>query len=223
MIDRMRSRAVCAYCGAAARPNAMYCLECGQIARLPEPRPEQRTSRWTAAAHAEAVQHAPAAPAAPAAAGHPPTGQIWIPPAVHGPASAASAAPAPEAEHTIVVPPPAQTRHADREPRILLEFSTGERVEIHDAAVLGRNPRDTARNAGMEAIEVHDPGRSISRAHLTIQRSGAVAHVTELGSANGSEIEHEGRRLALSSDRRYLLQSGDLLRMGDLLARVTIV
>ena len=54
-LGAMTSRAECAYCGAHARPNAMYCMSCGQIVVAPRVASSHPAMHAAAAAAAAAI------------------------------------------------------------------------------------------------------------------------------------------------------------------------
>lgn len=215
------SRAECAYCGAQARPNSMYCMTCGQIVVAPRAA-SARTSLQSALladAHpaAQAAATPPRTPAQPAAsrAG---MEQYLLPavpelPAQPAPAQHASG-PVPGAAAPLIAPPP-RPKLTNADARLFeLELPGGERVKIDGTAVLGRSPEATARNSGAQAVSVPDDSKSVSRAHAIIEMHGQAASVSDVGSANGSSVERDGSVLTLRSGRQISLRHGDRIWLG---------
>lgn len=208
------SRAVCAYCGEHARPNAMYCMHCGQIIMTATASAPAHTSMHpTAQAAAQAASHAAQQPAPAAAPRQPLEGYLF--PAPVAPAFAQVPAVSATQAQQLVAPPPVpklaslDTRHIE------LEFANGERTKVDGTAVLGRRPEATARNSGAQAIPVPDETRSVSRAHAIIEVQGQTATISDAGSANGSSVERDGTILPLKSGRQISLRSGDRIWLGE--------
>ncbi|MFC5338659.1 FHA domain-containing protein [Leucobacter denitrificans] len=216
------TRAECAYCGTQARPNSMYCMNCGQIVVAPR----STTSRPTLQSTLHAGSHAAPHPATPAAANAPtpPRGgieQFLLPevpalpdlPSTH--ASQRVSDPRPGAAAPLVAPPP-RPKLASADTRVIeLQLHDGSRVKIDGTAVLGRRPEATARNSGAQAIEVPDESKSVSRAHAIIEVHGQAASISDAGSANGSSVERDGSVLALRSGRQISLRHGDRIWLGS--------
>lgn len=228
------SRAACAYCGTHARPNAMYCMNCGQIVDAPRDVSGMTASHPVAPAdaqsHAAAHSHAhsnslpawqpPAAQQAARAVVTPPRLPVLPMPSV--PASARTPLPAREATSTYVAPPPLPKLASSEMQLIELVFPSGERTTVHSTAVLGRGPEATARNSGAQAIVVPDETKSVSRAHAIIELQGRAAAISDAGSANGSAVVRDGSVLELTNGRQISLRGGDSIRLGDVLIEVHI-
>ncbi|WP_345751892.1 FHA domain-containing protein [Microbacterium rhizophilus] len=100
--------------------------------------------------------------------------------------------------------------------RVQLTFSTGQRIAVAGAAVIGRKPEQTAVNMGAQAIEVADDTRSMSRVHLFLDLGDGELRVGDAGSSNGSAIERGGRRIPLpGTGERVTVLRGDVLWVGD--------
>lgn len=190
----------CVYCDATLQPNSMYCISCGQLI------PQQSSTPPVPAPFAGA-KPAPAvradAPAAPAAA---PLEPVPLPRSLPWQLPGArSEPPAPE---------PARPAPVDR---VELLFSTGQRIVVEGAAVIGRKPADTALAMGARAVEVIDDTRSVSRVHLFLEVLGGQITVGDAGSANGSRVERAGRVVPLeSAGTRVAVEIGDTVWLGDL-------
>lgn len=203
------SRAVCAYCGAGARPNAMYCMSCGQIVTVPQQQ---------AAAHSSAQLFPPQQPAA--AAPNPPLQQYvpqqYLPPMPSAAAAAPSPGAAAEAPTSVPPPLPRLSGRSDADAQVVeLALLSGQRARIHGTTVLGRMPEATARNSGAQAIAIPDETKSISRAHAIIERHGQAVTISDAGSANGSVIERDGAVIDLPEGREVSLRDGDRVWLGD--------
>lgn len=192
----------CVYCDATLQPNSMYCVECGQLIPqqpLRPPVPAQfAPARETQTPRADA----PAAPRPTSVEPVPlPRTLPWQQPGGRSePAAAPAAAPAP----------------APLE-RVELAFSTGQRVVVTGAAVIGRKPADTALAMGVRAVEVQDDTRSVSRVHLFLEVVDGVVLVGDAGSANGSRLERAGSIVALeAAGTRVPAAVGDTVWLGDL-------
>lgn len=212
------SRAMCAYCGTHARPNSMYCMQCGQILTA-----VARSASGQGAGQAFPTQSAPA-PNTPAP-GRAPKPQYLPPmpgmPAVPQLPVVPAAAPAVTAG-PVAVPPPLPRLAPQAAQIVELELPGGERVQIHGSAVLGRMPEATARNSGAQAVTIPDPSKSVSRAHALIELHGRAVAISDSGSANGSAIERDGSRLPLDGDREISLRSGDRIWLGEVALGVHI-
>ena len=215
------SRLVCAYCGDTARPNSYYCMSCGQILQA---RPPAKLSAPRTATEAPATS--PPAPRVGEIEGLPEALQTTqmsrmlpafdSPPDVEPHDDQAEGAEQPRA----ALPP---VGLADRHQGALqLSFSTGQVVRVSHGTVIGRKPHATARNAGLDAAEVHDDAMSLSRAHAIVEVTDRSARITDLGSSNGTEIERGHERELLVPEKRYRLQHGDRIWLGTLTADVSI-
>lgn len=196
----------CVYCDATLQPNSMYCVECGQLIpqqplRPPVPAQFAPAAKESAAPRADA----PVAPRPSSVEPVPlPRTLPWQQPRSH----AEAPAPAPTAT---AAPAPAPIE------RVELAFSTGQRVVVTGAAVIGRKPADTALAMGVRAVEVQDDTRSVSRVHLFLEVVDGLVLVGDAGSANGSRLERGGSVTALeAAGTRVPAQVGDTVWLGDL-------
>ncbi|GAA1766734.1 FHA domain-containing protein [Agromyces humatus] len=195
----------CAYCDATLQPNSMYCLECGQLipqepARPPVPAQFARPATPAAAAPAPS-------PAQPSSRIEP----VPLPGTLPWQQRPAAASEAPSATR------PEPQAAAQPVERIELAFSTGQRVIVGGSAVIGRKPADTALAMGVQAIEVADDTRSVSRVHLFLDLADGVITVGDAGSSNGSGVERNGAVAQLeSAGRRVAVVPGDTVWVGDI-------
>lgn len=217
----------CQFCDEELRPNSMFCANCGQlVASVPPP--------FGAPAAAQAPAAAPAAPAAPekkkrrigrvplpgafgarpdeaASDGSVPAPQPTPSPAAGPqptPPSHAPAGPQPAAA------PAAQPVAANAPTTLHVKLSTGRTIAIGAPAIVGRNPGVAATDARIAAVQIDDPSRSVSRAHVRIEQAASTLAVVDLGSANGTEVERGDRTTPLVTGRAVPLAVGDRVWMG---------
>lgn len=224
------SRLICPYCSSVARPNAHYCMLCGQILQAPA-QPASAGGSWNGAGPVDPQapwQEVPAPPA-PAASTRPDavpeslqtTHLVQMMPTFHAPPEVSDEVPSLDVDHERPALPP--TGLEDRQhTSVLITFSTGQVARIVRGAVIGRKPEATARNAGLEAVEVTDDAKSLSRAHVIVEVTDRSARITDLGSSNGTELERGSEREALTVEQRYRLRDGDRIWLGQVSADVMI-
>ena len=221
----------CQFCDEELRPNSMFCANCGQlVASVPPPFGAPAAAPVAPPAEAQA----PSAPEKkkrrigrvplPGAFGarSPEDGDaVGQPQPVAPPAPAAhptpSPAPGPQPTppHAAPAPAPAAAPVSPSVPATLhVKLSTGKTLAIGAPAILGRNPGVAATDARIAAVQVDDPSRSVSRAHVRIESSGAALAVVDLGSANGTEVERGDRTTPLVTGRAVTLAVGDRVWMG---------
>lgn len=208
-MESVLSRGACPYCGAGARPNSLYCLDCGQVVAVASAAPARRGATW----EPPQAAHAPA----PAAEPHVVAGGAFA-----VPAAIEQSAPVLRRRAPAQTPTLPEVRLAETDRSVVLVFSTGETARVRGAAVIGRSPEDVARNSGRQPVRLADDTRSLSRAHAMIDLTGDHAYVFDAGSANGSLLERDGVQTPLSDEPQRLV-SGDRLWFGDVAADVTIV
>ncbi|WP_084038667.1 FHA domain-containing protein [Demequina sp. NBRC 110053] len=236
--------AQCSYCGADLRPNSMFCLACGQLVARRGAEPSRGATRVD---RAESTDR-PASRGAPghehrgadAGAGSP----ISAPPGVTAPEVAApGAAPVPQAPvaQPPVAPVPVQPSpdsepvassrpHSDGQPAHdgraqeggpvyvwVLALDGADHVLSRDVFV-GRRP---SADADADAIAVDDAGRTISRTHAVLRRSGDLMTVEDLRSANGTKVERGGVTLTCVPGEPVAIGHGDSLLFGQV--RATLV
>jgi hypothetical protein len=200
----------CAYCDATLQPNSMYCLECGQL-----------------------IPQQPARPPVPAQFAPEPSNPVVTDAAAPAPRASSRVEPVPlpgtlpwqqrpAAAPDVSERRPAAASASKREPRAAVErielaFSTGQRVTVGGSAVVGRKPADTALAMGVQAIEVADDTRSVSRVHLFLDLADGVITVGDAGSSNGSGVERGGVVTPLeSAGTRLEVVPGDTVWVGDI-------
>jgi len=193
----------CRFCGAAVRPNTMFCPSCGQIvvADAPVsggsalPPPFRTTGGGSREAQTSAAPVSPPEPVAP----------VPLPDVTPRPA------------RSTAVAPPAPVSPA----ALALRLPQGSEIAIDQTLVLGRNPAGRAADHGGVPVEVADPTRSVSRVHLII-RPGAPGEATaeDAGSGNGTLVERAGARHPLRARDPFPISAGDRLLLGDVVVEV---
>ncbi len=200
----------CRFCGAAIRPNTMFCPSCGQLVVADAPAAGGTGSvlpppfRTTGGGSRES-----AAPQAPV--------EVAPPPApVPLPDAALPAAPA----RSATVAPPAPVAPAG----LALRLPHGAEVPVDRVLVLGRNPAGRAAAHGGDPVEIPDPTRSVSRVHLIVRPGEAGAATAEdAGSGNGTFVERAGTRHPLRAREPLAIHAGDRLILGDVVVEVGTV
>lgn len=102
-------------------------------------------------------------------------------------------------------------------PALILVFDGRVRVPLVRGVVLGRNPAPLGGE--IVAVALPDMSRSISKAHLRLDRAGATVFAEDLGSTNGTELVIGDSRTDLRAGVRvevpvgaHLLLAGHALR-----------
>jgi hypothetical protein len=188
----------------------MYCLECGQL--IPQQPARPPVPAQFAPERSNPVTTDAAAPAPRAPSRVEPVPLPGTLPWQQRPAPAAEASERPVAGASAA-------RREPRTPieRVELAFSTGQRVTVAGSAVVGRKPVDTALAMGVQAIEVADDTRSVSRVHLFLDVADGVITVGDAGSSNGSGVERGGAVTPLeSAGTRLEVVPGDTVWVGDI-------
>jgi len=210
----------CRFCGAAVRPDSMFCPACGQLVGAsagPVPPPFPGVA---------APEHAPVAPAPPGEIAPVPLPVPRRPatpePAANepgAPAQPAPAAPAPPAPEP-ATPAPAEAPTPAAHGTLVLVLPGGSAVPVDRMLVLGRAPESGSAGHGGTAVRVDDPGRSMSRVHLIVTPSAFGASAVDPGSANGTQLTRDGARYQLVAGEACDLVRGDRLELGDAVVTV---
>ncbi|WP_166784061.1 FHA domain-containing protein [Cryobacterium suzukii] len=96
-----------------------------------------------------------------------------------------------------------------------VRFESGQIVELTGGIVFGRKPSGKSVPTGFVGVVIPDDTRQVSRAHIAVDSRTSPPTVTDLGSANGSEIERAGHRQALQQNAPVYLEPGDRLWLGS--------
>lgn len=123
-------------------------------------------------------------------------------PPAGGQLSTAASAPSPPVPPAPPAPPPGFVLHLD----------TGERVEVDEPLVVGRNPADMD---GARSFPIADDTQSVSKTHLVLRPAGQGVEVVDRHSTNGTAIVHDGAERLLEPDQPRLAVPGDTIRFGD--------
>lgn len=148
----------------------------------------------------------PRAPGAPLGPPPPPAGAV-------PPAPGAAPAP-PPAPTPVPAPMPASVPAAAPEPLagFVLQLDTGQRVEVSEPVVLGRDPADVG---GARRVPVADDTFSVSKTHLLLRPAGHGVELVDQNSTNGTEVVHDGVERVLEPGQASVAVPGDTIRIGD--------
>jgi hypothetical protein len=104
---------------------------------------------------------------------------------------------------------------------LLLEFDTGEAIEVAGAGLVGRDPDGAGAPPGngdtafVHLIAVEDPARSVSKTHLEFWREGSGLAVRDRHSTNGSKIERaDGSTADLPGGQAEIVRLGEAVLFG---------
>jgi hypothetical protein len=97
----------------------------------------------------------------------------------------------------------------------VLQFSTGEFVEVLGVGLVGRAPRPEPGEYVDQLVPLSDPGRSISKTHLEFGLDDGALWVSDRFSANGTRIEADGLVNRCEPGRRYRVPRGARLWLGE--------
>ncbi|MGC5222221.1 FHA domain-containing protein [Micromonospora sp. DT81.3] len=98
-------------------------------------------------------------------------------------------------------------RHGRLRP-LMLVFDDRLRVPLERSIVLGRNPERPESEPDTIVLALPDMSRSISKAHVRIDREAERVFVQDLGSTNGTELVAHDRLSELSAGSRVELPPG---------------
>lgn len=91
----------------------------------------------------------------------------------------------------------------------------GTTIPVVGKIVLGRNPTPDIAPIGHAPVLVFDAERSISRAHATLDATGSEVLLSDLGAANGTALDHGGKRVRLTPKTGQLaVHAGDRIWLG---------
>lgn len=104
-----------------------------------------------------------------------------------------------------------------------MRLDTGQEVSIDGGGVLiGRDPSANPNDIGMSLFGVTDDGKSISKTHLALIRSGTSLIAVDRWSTNGSAIVRNGVERTLIPGEGVDLVDADTIRFGDRHAEIRI-
>jgi hypothetical protein len=111
--------------------------------------------------------------------------------------------------------PTGAARRQVRPRPLMLVFDDRLRVPLERSIVLGRNPERPESEPDTIVLALPDMSRSISKAHVRIDREAERVFVQDLGSTNGTELVAHDRFVQLSAGSRIeLLPGAHLLLAG---------
>ena len=97
----------------------------------------------------------------------------------------------------------------------LARFDTGERQLIERKVVVGRDPQVGQGDQEVIVVAIADPDMSVSKTHLSLDRLGGDAVVTDLGSTNGTTITmQDGSSTELVPHQRVVVSPGTTINFG---------
>lgn len=194
----------CVSCGAELPEGAMFCGNCGRAVaaitvprdRMADPRPGDTTilaPNWRSGGTASIPVTESIAPPAAAAASH----RV-------GAGEVASDA---EAQTPTRPVPPVP---------YMLAFSTGERVVVVGAGLLGRRPFAQPNERFDQLVSIADQQRSVSKTHLEFGIENGELWICDRYSANGTVIiPPSGGPHRCEPGRRYRVSRGGRIEIGD--------
>lgn len=178
-------------------------------------------------ADAPGAEAPPAAASASAAAIGAGAGAPAAPDAPHG-AEWASAAPLPPSPSPLRSAPPdlitaVPGASVPRAVVVAIRLDTGETIAIEGGGLLiGRAPAAAPGEHGMLLLALPDDGRSVSKTHLALLRSGDRLVAMDRASTNGSSLVRAGMEHPLAPGEGFDTADGDTIRFGDRSAEVMI-
>lgn len=135
------------------------------------------------------------------------------------PQQAPVAPPIPDRSGPVVTGPPWKAAEEDvemtrmrSEQEFVLHLDTGDRIEVTEVLVIGRNPSATT---GERALALDDHTKSVSKTHLSFRPLEDGVEVTDRHSTNGTAIIRNGIEQPLSAKNPVLVLPGDKVRFGE--------
>lgn len=96
----------------------------------------------------------------------------------------------------------------------ILEFSTGERVEVDGSGLVGRNPMARDGEGRRQIVRIVDPGLTVSKTHLEFGFDRGQFWISDRQSGNGTVIETAAGSLEATPGVRYGVLSGSRVYLG---------
>ncbi|MFN8074049.1 MAG: FHA domain-containing protein [Kineosporiaceae bacterium] len=103
-------------------------------------------------------------------------------------------------------------------PAVVLD--SGERVDVDGVVLVGRDPAPAPGESGARLVRVADPGRSVSKTHLSLHPGDGVVWLVDRHSTNGVELVEDGRSRRAEPGVPLALREGVVARFGDRELRV---
>jgi hypothetical protein len=98
----------------------------------------------------------------------------------------------------------------------LLQFSTGEDLEVSGTGLIGRRPMPQPGEHFDRLVQIVDPGMSVSKTHLEFGQHDGELWVNDRFSGNGTIIRRpDATMVRCEPGRRYLVPRGSRVEIGD--------
>lgn len=105
-----------------------------------------------------------------------------------------------------------------------LELPDGERIPLHRALLIGRNPSSRPEQPDAELRAIVDPRMSVSKTHTAVVPGRRSIRVTDLHSTNGTTItDAAGAVTVCLPGEAYAVESGSTIGIGEYPIRVITV
>ncbi|MEA5454697.1 RDD family protein [Sinomonas sp. JGH33] len=99
---------------------------------------------------------------------------------------------------------------------IVLSFSDGRRLTLRGPVLVGRNPAAYDGETFQQLVSIDDPGRSVSKTHLTVWAEHGRVWVQDRKSTNGTTVVREdGSASDLEPSLPLEVAAGDVVHFGD--------
>jgi hypothetical protein len=209
----------CLICGAPLSVGAMFCGECGSSTKAtprtrkrPDPRPSDTTIIQPLRPRTSVIS-------VPIDSGFP----AAEPSAVVPPVAASPGVVPPAAAPPVAVRPASPHRGSHAAPvgaapaiSFVLQFSTGEAVEVTGTGLVGRRPIAQPGENFDRLLQIADPGMSVSKSHLEFGQHDGEFWVNDRFSGNGTVIRRpDATMVRCEPGRRYLVPRGSRVEIGD--------
>ncbi|WP_281535486.1 FHA domain-containing protein [Cryobacterium breve] len=98
----------------------------------------------------------------------------------------------------------------------VLQFSTGEDLEVRGTGLIGRRPMPQPSEHFDRLVQIVDPGMSVSKTHLEFGQHDGELWVNDRFSGNGTVIRRpDATMVRCEPGRRYLVPRGSRVEIGD--------
>ena len=233
----------CLICGAPLSVGAMFCGECGSSTKATpktrkrhDPRPNDTTIiqplRPRPTVVSIPVSTAAAAPGTPEQPGASAPARAATSLEADGQATVESSSPFAPGRRLHPVnptPPSRQGAHthgshvaltggdaAAGGGAFMLQFSTGEDLEVRGTGLIGRRPMPQPSEHFDRLVQIIDPGMSVSKTHLEFGQHDGELWVSDRFSGNGTVIRRpDATMVRCEPGRRYLVPRGSRVEIGD--------
>jgi len=98
----------------------------------------------------------------------------------------------------------------------VLQFSTGETVNVHGSGLVGRRPLPQPGEIFDHLVQIQDSGMSVSKSHLEFGQHGGQFWINDRFSGNGSVLNRPSEGpIRCEAGRRYLVPRGSRVDIAD--------